>query len=208
MDNNFLEEIDAEIKKDEMQDLWQEWKRPIIFFFVSVVILTYSVSLWKKNVYKKNLKASYDIEQALTSPLNKNSIVETLESLNKNHNGAYSQMTAFSLAKKTKSLDPIKNIIEKSGDKTLKNLARYIFVLNSIETETTDSLKKYLSPILKKENAWYYHGLELEALLSIKDGKNDYAKANFQKIIASEKAPESIKERSKKMLSVISVENK
>ncbi|MHA1539346.1 MAG: tetratricopeptide repeat protein [Alphaproteobacteria bacterium] len=203
MDKSFLAEIDAEVKNDEMRALWDEWQNAIIFFLVSVVVLTFAFSSWKKHNIRKNLKASYTIEKILATSPNQETLLQELQTLNAKNNGTYNQMIALSLAEKTKNPDVLAKLTKKRGDRALKDLARYFSVLNVLDSESSESLNKRLTPLLKTKNPWYYHGVELSAFLSLKDGKKEEAIIGFEKIISAEDALGTLKNRVTKALSVL-----
>ena len=207
-EQNLIKEINEEVRQDNYKRIWDKYKK---YFFVTVFLLIFSITLINVLKYKKekNIEKQSDLFFQATQYIQNedfDNAKEILKEINNSQTSGYSDLSFLHLIdlvnKKKISLD--------SNDLKLKKNSLFygLMVLqefnNRINTdiENIDNINDIIE-LSKPSSNWKYLAHESLASYYLKKNKSESALQSLDVIINSNDASELIKERAKTLLEMI-----
>jgi len=195
---DIFDEIREEAKEERWLDLWKKYQNYVYGFMLVCVALTAFDVFWKRHQVSKNLEASEKYISALHSIGSKNikTALGLLEEIPLNNKGSYKDLSRFLVAALLQeegddegALEVYRSIVnDTAGDDTYRNLALLRLAYAGFDSEDPKALLKNLDKLTKDSSPWRFSALELTALLHMKLGNIEDAKASLTKLVEGAKA--------------------
>jgi hypothetical protein len=211
---DIFDEIREEAKEERWLDLWKKYQNYVYGFMALCIALTAFDAFWKRHQTSKNLEASEKYISALHSIGSKNvkTALGLLEEIPLNNKGSYKDLSRFLVAALLQeegddegALEVYRSIVnDTAGDETYRNLALLRLAYAGFDTEDPKDLLKSLHKLTKDSSPWRFSALELTALLHMKLGNVEEAKASLTKLLDGAKdykeAPQFVVFRAESLL--------
>jgi hypothetical protein len=206
--NSIIEEINEEIKNDQLLTFLKKYKNAIFTTVAAVVVGILIYSSWYSRKTKQMEEITNVLLEELQSPMKKDSLV--IEELLKD---APSELRPIlSVMKFGKKLHDFKDMIENSEallsltkkhgvDIVWKDLATIICV--SYRLKPTEELIKLLEPLTEKGRPFRFTAIEFIAMNYESLGDHEKARETLEKIVQSNEAPKTAKKRVSMLLSYL-----
>jgi hypothetical protein len=194
---DIFDEIREEAKEQRWLDMWKKYQNYVYGFMLVCVALTAFDVFWKRHQTSKNLEASEKYISALHSIGSKHAktAIGILEEIPLNNKGSYKDLSRFLVAALLQeegddegALEVYRSIVnDTAGDDTYRNLALLRLAYAGFDSEDPKALLKSLNKLTKDSSPWRFSALELTALLHVKLGDTEKAKASLTKLLESAK---------------------
>ncbi len=208
MSEEFIREVDEELKEEKYIKLWKKIGPYVISFAVGIILFTTGFVGWNGFVEKKKQRLGDDFTSAVN--LIKDKDIDTaLFALEKITDEASDGYVTMAKMKKASILISQEKVEEGLGiyldlevsaiDQSFKDIATILYVLNAMDYKAPEILLKKIER-LTVNNPWKFSALELTGFLHVKN--NDISKANevFNRILEQTNAPATLSGRARDML--------
>ncbi len=223
MTNLLLQEIDEEVRRDRLAQIWARHGRLLIGLSIAFVVLAAAYSVYLNNWTQKQETATAGLVEILQ---NSSRLVPDEKGDKKNDDGKFqkelidyagtapaelamlARLYAASQiegdAQRKNALDELNKIVTAQNINPLyQELAKILSVQMRLDQDDPAALQAELAPLMKDTQPWRHSARELSALLSYKMGDKEAAKKTVATLLGDEDAPESLKERAKKLESLL-----
>ena len=211
MSEEFIREVDEELKEEKYSKLWKKIGPYVISFAAGIVLFTSGVVGWGSYSEKKKQMLGDDFTAAVD--LIKEDDIDTaliaLERITDKASDGYVTMAKMKKAAiliEKKEIDEglaIYEDLERTAvDQSFKDMSSILFVLNAIDHRSSDELINRVDR-LTLNSSWKFSALELKGFIFLKDKKYDEAKEIFNEIIKLRNAPSTLAGRARDMLDYI-----
>ena len=211
MSEEFIREVDEELKEEKYSKLWKKIGPYVISFAAGIVLFTSGVVGWGSYSEKKKQMLGDDFTAAVD--LIKEDDIDTaliaLERITDKASDGYVTMAKMKKAAiliEKKEIDEglaIYEDLEKTAvDQSFKDMSSILFILNAIDYRSSDELITRVDR-LTLNSSWKFSALELKGFIFLKDKKYDEAKEIFNEIIKLRNAPSTLAGRARDMLDYI-----
>ncbi|MCX7337736.1 MAG: tetratricopeptide repeat protein [Alphaproteobacteria bacterium] len=216
--DEFLEEIEGDIRQEKLQKLWKDYGKIVIGVAIAVLAFANGYMIWQNHKVKQNelISEHFVGAQQLLEDGKLNEAVGVMDALSKRSHKGYAFLaqfvsaaalakdgTAENIAKAKETYRLIAN--DKSIDRIFCDLASIFWV--NLESDTIKSTQKgelkqcldILEPLLHKDNPWRCLAMETKSLLLYKNGQISEAVDLFTALAQDPKASEQMRERARLM---------
>ncbi|MDH5187602.1 MAG: tetratricopeptide repeat protein [Rhodospirillaceae bacterium] len=210
-----MREINEELREEQMHKLWKRYGSFIIGVAVSVVVIVAGYQGWRTYTTSVRMSESeilYNAEMAAKNG-DTNAALSQLGNLGEDGKSGYKVLAQFQqaalLAKGSDSNAAAiiyQEITEDtSNDSGTRGLALVLGALQELKIagNNRDELKKRLNTANSDNNPWRHSVREILALLEIESGNKENAKKIFAILGNDSQAPDGIRSRAQKILSVL-----
>jgi hypothetical protein len=206
--NSIIDEINEELKNDQLLAFLKKHKDLIIATVVIIVIGILAYSSWYSRRKQQMAEITNTLVEVLQSPTAERHII-----MDKMIEDAPSELIPIlTILKLGRNLSRLKDVVENSGallelskkrgiDIVWKDLATIIYV--SYGLKTAGELIELLHPLTNDGRPFRFIALEFTAMNYEKLGNHEKAKEILKQIIASSEAPKTLKKRVSILLSHI-----
>tara|TARA_Y100000589_G_scaffold292662_1_gene296969 strand:- start:1018 stop:1662 length:645 start_codon:yes stop_codon:yes gene_type:complete len=213
MTDEFIREVDEDIKQEKTEKLWKKFLPYIISVSLGIVFSTTGYVAWD-NFSKNNRQQLGDDFTAAVELAKEEDIDAALQALDrivdKGSDGyvTLSKMKQASLMIESgmleEGLEIYKDLERNAVDQSFRDIATILFVLNSMDSESPELLIKKIEP-LEDSKIWKSSALELKAFIFLKNGQIKNAIETFESISSMPSTPSSLSNRSRNMLDLLKV---
>lgn len=201
-DDNFamFEEINEELKHDQMVAFVRQNSKMIVSVLVAVVLGIIIYSTWQDRQKRKMEDITNALLTVVQNPSSKDDLM-----LGKLLESAPAELRPVLMLIKSgkqlmmgespeKTLQPILDLSSRKGvDLIWRDLALLIYA--SYSTKPAQELIKILEPLTEDKRPFRFTAMEFIAMAYINDGKSETAIEYLEKILNNSEAPKSMKER-------------
>lgn len=201
-DDNFamFEEIDEELKQDQMIAFVRQNSKMIVSVLVTIVLGIIIYSTWQDRQKRKMEDITNALLTVVQNPSSKDDLM-----LGKLLESAPAELRPVLMLMKSgkqlmmgespeKTLQPILDLSSRKGvDLIWRDLALLIYA--SYSTKPAQDLIKMLEPLTEDKRPFRFTAMEFIAMAYINDGKSETAIEYLEKILNNSEAPKSMKER-------------
>lgn len=201
-DDNFamFEEINEELKHDQMVAFVHQNSKIIVSVLVAVVLGIIIYSTWQDRQKRKMEDITNALLTVVQNPSSKDNLM-----LGKLLESAPAELRPVLMLMKSgkqlmmgespeKTLQPILDLSSRKGvDLIWRDLALLIYA--SYSTKPAQELIKMLEPLTEDKRPFRFTAMEFIAMAYINDGKSETAIEYLEKILKNSEAPKSMKER-------------
>lgn len=214
-----LKEIEQDVKNEQLKSLWDKYG---LFIIIAVaLILTAAVSFETFKTWRakraQELSNAYAVAVSLQNQGRFEESLNILQNLAKANRGIYGDVAKLQIAnicfEQGKNAEAMAALEQLSSDEdaneqmrdiaTIK-LASYKLDSDASREEITDLLE----PLTAEDSNWANIAHELLAMLAIREGDMEQAKAEYEKIVNSANVQDSLKARAQDMVTIISDQSK
>ena len=211
MSEEFIREVDEEIKEEKQMKLWKKLAPYFIALASVIVLLTTAIVGWQ--TYSKNQRESLgDDFSAAVELIQEQDIDAALIALEKVASSSSDGYITLAKMKKAsilissgkinEGLDLYLDLENTAADASFRDISTLFYVLNAMDHKPANDLMKKLEKFSEK-NPWSATANELKAFLYLKDGNTKDAKEMFEKISKRPNVPRDIRGRSNDMLNFL-----
>lgn len=207
------QEIDEELRREQLLKLWEKYGTYMILAALLVVIGVGGVKYYD---YRRTMASEAAGDQfvfALRDAAVKRAAEsqKAFETMVATGPGGYPTLARLRLAAAdraagdtTKAAAAYEAVAKDSTvDPLLADFAKLQIAMLRLDTASFTDLKNRLNPLTSEKNAWRYSARELLGVAAYKAGRLGEARTNFQRLLTDRTTPLGISERARVMLAVV-----
>lgn len=203
--DNFVEEIQEDLKKDQLLKFWKDYGNYVIGALIALILGGAGYAYWDYAETQKRRELTQVYERALaeTDP---HLQAQAFSKLSASSNKGYAIIGAFEEAERAKNPAQAYRKISKEGrfDKVFRELAMLKAVSKEMKEGANPTvLLEDVIAITKTASPWREVAYEIEANLNLSAGKVDQALQIFETLAAMETAPQGVRQRAHIILDFI-----
>lgn len=205
MSDEFIREVDEEVRQDRYQLLWKRYGRYVVVGAVAIVLATIGNVLWQNYQSAQRGAESRSFLQAITlaSQDQNDAAIELLNSLSAKGSSGYALLArlreAGLLVHKGDSEAAAFVYSSIADDDSVSKLYRDFALLMAVMSEiggiSADDADARLAPIMTDDNPWRYSARELLAIASVQASQNDRARELLEANADDPGAPQGVRAR-------------
>ena len=213
MSEEFIREVDEELKEEKYAKLWKKIAPYVISLALGIILFTTSIVGWDSYIENSKQKLGDDFTAAVE--LIKEEDIDTaliaLERITDKSSDGY---VTLSKMKKAAILINKKNIegglsiyldLENTAiDQSFRDMATILYVLNALDYVEPLKLLEKINK-LSIDSPWKFSALELKGFIFFKNNDLSRAKQTFQEIIDMGNAPSTLSSRARDMIEFMEV---
>ena len=213
----FIREVTAEVKNDNLKEMWEKNGLYIVLFVV--VALTAAVSFETFKAWKDKRSQTWSDTYAYALNLQNqgryNESLEVLDKIQKTSGSIYTDVARlqtsnilFEQGKTDEAVQILQEIVNDKGvNKKMRDVSAVKLASYKLDTAPREEIDALLQPLIKENGSWTNIAKEMTAMAAIRDGNLDEAKELYNQILNTENLPEGLKLRVQDMLSVLDTAN-
>ena len=208
MSEEFVREVDEDIKEEQRIKLWKKVFPYVVSVSLGIIIFTSGYVFWNNYTDSLNQQLGDDFTAAVQLA-NEEDLDASILALNRivdEGSDGYvtlAKMKKASLLIQRGELELGLNIyldLERNAvDQSFRDIASILYVLNSMDTEDPQALLKKINK-LESSQIWRSSALEMKAFLKLKQNKEEEARKIFEAILNLPSTPSSLATRAKNMV--------
>lgn len=209
----FIQEVDEDVKNDNLKALWEKYGFAIIAFVVLAVSLTISFDQIKNWRIAQNQRHTEEyIAATQVQKDNPENTIAALQQISQNNQGIFSDFARLQIAnvllnqdKVEEALVALESIVnDKQVNDEVKHVALVKLATYKLDTMERSEFEQLLQPLLNENTSWTPIAQDLLAVSAIKNGDIDTARSIYENVLKIEDLPEGFKAKIQDMLSSIS----
>ena len=201
---DIFDEIDKDLKRDQMQLLWARYGNLVMAAVATIVLLVglrQGYTAWQTSQAKASASA---YQQALKS----DDVVGALEAQLGQLSDGYGMLAQFQIAAAQASNDDFAaaeaSYLKLAADESLEPLYQQVATLLSVMVAPQDAdisaLETRLSDLETATGPWQAMALETGAGLALRNGNKDAAVAKYKRLIEMADVPAGMRQRAERMI--------
>lgn len=209
----FIQEVDEDVKHDNLKVLWNRYGLLIIAFVVLAVSAAISfdqIKSWKIAQNQRNTEEY--MAAAQLQPENPDNTIAALQQVSQKNQGIFSDFARLQIANVLLSQDKIdeavvalENLVnDKQVNSEVHHIALIKLATYKLDTMDKADFEQLLKPIVDENGSWAPVAQDLLAMSAIKNGDIQTARTIYENILKIEGLPENFKVKIQDMLSSIS----
>ncbi|MDC2966349.1 tetratricopeptide repeat protein [Alphaproteobacteria bacterium] len=208
MSEEFVREVDEDIKEEERIKLWKKLFPYVVSISLGIIIFTSGYVFWNNYTESLNQQLGDDFTAAvqLANEEDLDASILALDRIVDEGSDGYvtlAKMKKASLLIQRGELELGLNIyldLERNAvDQSFRDIASILYVLNSMDTEDPKALLEKINK-LESSQIWRSSALEMKAFLKLKQNKIEEARKIFEGILNLPSTPSSLATRAKNMV--------
>lgn len=217
--DEFLEEVQKDIRQEKFLKLWQQHGKSVIGGIVGVIVLVVGYNLWGHYELNKRVQMAEKLmaaqEYIVQGEANKAQAV--LDSLSVESHKTYQPLALFQKAglllqgnanaKPAEAIAIYARLSETSKiDPLWRDLASLLLVMTSMDQADmdVDALLGRLNVLVSDENPWRYFAREMKGVLLYRKGEKAEATELFVRLVQDNQTPSGISMRARLMTQIVS----
>jgi len=212
MSDNFLREIDEEVRRDKAADIWKKYGNLVIVLLALLVVAVGGWRFWLHRQEQAAHAVSARLEEALkASRENRVEDAEkTLKDLAKEGSDGYRLVARFRLAAEAarrepadgaKAFDALAN--DAAVEQVFRDLARIRSNLLKVDSAPYAEVRAAVEPLAAPSGTWRHTAREILGLSALKAGNLDEAGRWFDQIVVDPQAPQGLRQRADLYLGLV-----
>lgn len=218
-EDSLIKEIEADIKNEQMKSLWDKYGLVIIVLVALALTAAVSFETFKAWNSKRSqeLSNAYAVAVSLQSQGRLDESLNILQNLAQSNRGIYGDVAKLQIAniyfeqgKNVEALDILEQMAQ-NGDtnQQMQEIATIKLASYKLDAKaSSEEIRSLLEPLTKEDSNWSNIAHELLAMLYIRDGEMNEAKAEYEKIVNSGDAQDALKARAQDMITIINDQSK
>ena len=209
----FIQEVDEDVKNDNLKVLWNRYGLLIIAFVVLAVSAAISFDQIKSWKIAQNQRHTEEyMAAAQFQPSNPEGTIAALQQVSQKNQGIFSDFARLQIAnvllnqeKTEEALAALEGIVnDKQVNSEVKHIALIKLATYKLDTMDKASFEQLLQPLVAENTSWTPIAQDLLAMSAIKNGDITTARTIYENILKIDDLPESFKIKVQDMLSSIS----
>ncbi len=213
MSEEFIREVDEDLRHKQLTSMWKKFGPYVITFLVGVVLFVagnVTLKNYNESKYAK-IADQYGKAEQQVEANQIDTALKMLQSLADTDVDGYQILVAFKEAEieldkgnKDQAVIVLDSLVNSSSvDKVYRDLASLKAAMIILDTASYDDIKARLAPLTIEGNSWKYMAKELLAMAALANGKGEEAKRLLIELEQDLEAPQNVKSRAKDFQSVI-----
>ena len=209
----FIQEVDEDVKNDNLKVLWNRYGLLIIAFVVLAVSAAISFDQIKNWKIAQNQRHTEEyMAAAQLQAENPDNTIAALQQVSQKNQGIFSDFARLQIAnvllnqdktnEATAALESIVN--DKQVNSEVQHIALVKLATYKLDTMDRASFEKLVQPLITENTSWAPIAQDLLAMSAIKNGDITTARTIYENILKIEDLPENFKVKVQDMLSSIS----
>lgn len=210
----FLREIAEDCKNDQLKSLWNQYGLVIILLVAAALTAAVSFETFKSWRARRNqeLSNAYAVAVSLQNQGRLDESMSILQNLAQSNRGIYSDIARLQMAniyfEQGKTLEATDMLQQLAADDDVNPQMRDIATIKlasyKLDTDApSQEIADMLTPLTKDGSSWGNIAHELLAMLAIRDGDINQAKAEYEAVINSGNVQDTLKARAQDMLTIL-----
>ncbi len=210
----FLREIAEDCKNDQLKSLWNQYGLVIILLVAAALTAAVSFETFKSWRARRNqeLSNAYAVAVSLQNQGRLDESMSILQNLAQSNRGIYGDIARLQMAniyfEQGKTLEATDMLQQLAADDDVNPQMRDIATIKlasyKLDTDApSQEIADMLTPLTKDGSSWGNIAHELLAMLAIRDGDINLAKAEYEAVINSGNVQDTLKARAQDMLTIL-----
>ena len=214
MSEEFIKEVDEDIKEEKRVKLWKKLIPYVISFSLTIILFTSGFVFWKNYTTKSNQTLGDDFTAAvdLAKEDDTDAALLALDRIVDEGSDGYATIAKMKKASllidkalSDEGLSIYLDLERNAVDQSFRDIATILYVLNSMDKIAPETLLKKIEP-LENSKVWQSSALELKAFIFLKNNNKKLAKETFQSILNLKTSPSSLSTRARNMVEYLKEE--
>lgn len=209
----FIQEVDEDVKNDNLKALWDKYGVLIVAFVVLAVSVTISFDQIKNWRITQNQQRTEEyMAAAQIRADNPEANIAALQQVSQKNQGIFSDFARLQIAnvllsqdKIEEALTALENLVnDKQVNSEVKHVALIKLATYRLDTMDKASFEQLLQPLLTENTSWTPMAQDLLAMSAIKNGDIEAARNIYENILKIDDLPDGFKNKIQDMLTSIS----
>ena len=214
MSEEFIKEVDEDIKEEKRVKLWKKLIPYVISFSLTIILFTSGFVFWKNYTRNSNQTLGDDFTAAvdLANENDTDAALLALDRIVDKGSDGYATIAKMKKASllidkglSDEGLSIYLDLERNAVDQSFRDIATILYVLNSMDKIAPETLLKKIEP-LENSKVWQSSALELKAFIFLKNNNKKLAKETFQSILNLKTSPSSLSTRARNMVEYLKEE--
>ena len=214
MSEEFIKEVDEDIKEEKRVKLWKKLIPYVISFSLTIILFTSGFVFWKNYTRNMNQTLGDDFTAAvdLANEDDTDAALLALDRIVDEGSDGYATIAKMKKASllidkglSDEGLSIYLDLERNAVDQSFRDIATILYVLNSMDKIAPETLIKKIEP-LENSKVWQSSALELKAFIFLKNNNKKLAKETFQSILNLKTSPSSLSTRARNMVEYLKEE--
>ena len=214
MSEEFIKEVDEDIKEEKRIKLWKKLIPYVISFSLTIILFTSGFVFWKNYTRNSNQTLGDDFTAAvdLANEDDTDAALLALDRIVDEGSDGYATIAKMKKASllidkglSDEGLSIYLDLERNAVDQSFRDIATILYVLNSMDKIAPETLLKKIEP-LENSKVWQSSALELKAFIFLKNNNKKLAKETFQSILNLKTSPSSLSTRARNMIEYLKEE--
>ncbi len=214
MSEEFIKEVDEDIKEEKRIKLWKKLIPYVISFSLTIILFTSGFVFWKNYTRNSNQTLGDDFTAAvdLANEDDTDAALLALDRIVDEGSDGYATIAKMKKASllidkglSDEGLSIYLDLERNAVDQSFRDIATILYVLNSMDKIAPETLLKKIEP-LENSKVWQSSALELKAFIFLKNNNKKLAKETFQSILNLKTSPSSLSTRARNMVEYLKEE--
>lgn len=207
------QEVDDEIRREQLLTIWRTYGKFIIGGAVAVVLIVAGNQYFTYQQESAERANSARLAAAIDSAFGENiNLIQTLTEALPELDDGYNAIARLKIASAQVETRDFRSAIatydalaaDSSVDESLSSLARLIAAMvTSSEIGDLEDARARFSVLAVEDGIWYFTALEQLALIDLELGDNVSAIASFDQLISNRESPATIRSRATQLRSLV-----
>lgn len=211
MTDEFIREVDEDIKEEKRIKLWKKFFPYIASISLGIVLFTSGFVFWDgySNNQRQKLGDDFTAAVVLAGEEDLDASLLALDRIVDKGSDGYVTMAKMKKAsilieqgKLVEGLKIYKDLEKNAVDQSFRDIATILFVLNSLNNEPKDDLLKKITP-LENSEIWKSSALELKGYIYLRNNEIDKAIEAFETISKLPSKPGDLSQRAKNLINLL-----
>ena len=214
MSEEFIKEVDEDIKEEKRIKLWKKLIPYVISFSLTIILFTSGFVFWKNYTRNSNQTLGDDFTAAvdLANEDDTDAALLALDRIVDKGSDGYATIAKMKKASllidkglSDEGLSIYLDLERNAVDQSFRDIATILYVLNSMDKIAPETLLKKIEPLVNSK-VWQSSALELKAFIFLKNNNKKLAKETFQSILNLKTSPSSLSTRARNMVEYLKEE--
>lgn len=213
-EDSLMREIEEDLKNEQIKSLWDRYGLVIILIVALALTAAVSFETFKSwsNKRAQELSNAYAVAVSLQNQGRLDESLNILQNIAQSNRGIYADVAKLQVAniyfeqgKNTEALALLEQLAhnDKANDQ-MREIATVKLASYMLDSDApAEEIRSLLVPLTENESNWSNISHELLAMLAIRDGNMDEARAEYEKIINSATVRDNLKVRAQDMIAIL-----
>tara|TARA_B100000989_G_C19512876_1_gene460048 strand:+ start:1404 stop:2090 length:687 start_codon:yes stop_codon:yes gene_type:complete len=205
---DIFDEIDEDLKRDQMQLLWARYGKILMAAVLAIVLLV----AWRQGYISWQTSQTEASASAYQKALQSDDVVAALEAQLSQLSDGYAMLAQFQIAAEQAASDNFvaaeASYLELASDASVDPLYQQAAILMSVMVAPQDAnasvLAARLSDLETAAGPWQSMALETGAGLALRSGNRDTAVAKYKRLMEMADVPAGMRQRAERMIVMLS----
>ncbi len=211
--DNIFREVDEELRKDKLQDLWKRYGTLVIAGCVALVLGTAGSVLWRNHQADQRSAESARFAAAieLVQRGDNANAVTAFSALADDAGSGYALIARFQEAAARAETGDSQGAVavydgivaDGGADQIYRDLAALMAAMQLANVASAADLEARLQALLTDDNPWRFSAQELIATVAVREGRTAAAVESFKALTEAADAPPGVRARAQQMLNAL-----